>query len=136
MTLERRTFLKGSAAVAGGVAVAGPFAGLVAGPASAIGAAPFRGLRPTPDQRDGKVRLHLPEGFSYRSFHDTEQPVVLDDGTLLPGRHDGMGAFGGPGGAVTLIRNHEVNNPVARPSVPSGTTPTTPGPVAAARTST
>ena len=30
MTLERRTFLKGSAAVAGGAALAGPFAGLVA----------------------------------------------------------------------------------------------------------
>ena len=108
MTLERRTFLKGSAAVAGGAALAGPFAGLVAGPASAIGAAPFRGLRATPDLRDDKVRLHLPEGFSYRSFHDTQFPVVLDDGTALPGRHDGMGAFEGPSGSTTLIRNHEV----------------------------
>ena len=42
------------------------------------------------------MRLHLPEGFSYRSFHDTEFSVVLDDGTSLPGRHDGMGAFAGP----------------------------------------
>lgn len=109
MTLERRTFLKGSAAVAGGAALAGPFAGLVAGPASAIGAAPFRGLRATPDLRDGKVRLHLPEGFSYRSFHDTQAvPAPLVDGKPMPGRHDGMGAFEGPGGAVTLIRNHEV----------------------------
>lgn len=111
MALDRRTFLKGSAAAAGGAALAGPFSGLLAGPASALGGAPFRGLRPTPDQRDGKVRLHLPDGFAYRSFHDTEQEVVLDDGTVLPGRHDGMGAFTGPGGAVTLIRNHEVNNP-------------------------
>ncbi|NNM47982.1 alkaline phosphatase PhoX [Knoellia koreensis] len=111
MAIERRTILKGGAAAAGAVALGGPFAGLVAGPAAAIGGAPFRGLRPIPDQRDGKVRLHLPEGFSYRSFHDTEQPVTLDDGTLLPGRHDGMGAFAGPGGLVTLIRNHEVNNP-------------------------
>ena len=120
MTLERRTFIKGSAAVAGGVAMAGPFAGLVAGPASALGPAPFRGLRPIPDRRDGKVRLHLPEGFAYRSFHDTEQTVVLDDETVLPGRHDGMGAFDGPGGAVTLIRNHEVNNPVEAPFGPVG----------------
>jgi len=111
MAVERRTFLKGSAAVAGGVALAGPFAGLVAGPASALGGAPFRGLRATPDLRDGKVRLHLPAGFSYRSFHDTESTVTLDDGTVLPGRHDGMGAFEGPAGNVTLIRNHEVNNP-------------------------
>ena len=34
---------------------------------------------------------------------------MLDDGTNLPGRHDGMGAFDGPGGTVTLVRNHEVN---------------------------
>lgn len=111
MAVERRTFLKGSAAVTGGALLAGPFQGLVAGPAGALGAAPFRALRPTPDLRDGKVRLHLPEGFSYRSFHDTEQPVVLDDGTQLPGRHDGMGAFAGRDGLVTLVRNHEVNNP-------------------------
>lgn len=114
MAVERRTVLKGAAAAAGATALAGPFAGLVAGPAGAapvgaLGGPAFRGLRPVPDERDGKVRLHLPEGFSYRSFHDTEQPVVLDDGTQLPGRHDGMGAFDGPEGAVTLIRNHEVN---------------------------
>jgi uncharacterized protein len=113
MAVERRTFLKGSAAVTGGALLAGPFQGLVAGPAGALGAAPFRALRPTEDLRDGKVRLHLPEGFSYRSFHDTEQPVVLDDGTQLPGRHDGMGAFAGDDGLVTLVRNHEVNNPGA-----------------------
>ncbi|PRY57108.1 hypothetical protein BCF74_11629 [Knoellia remsis] len=116
--LERRTVLKGAAAAAGTAALAGPFTGLVAGPAGAapvgaLGSPAFRGLRPVPDLRDGKVRLHLPEGFQYRSFHDTEQPVVLDDGTKLPGRHDGMGAFDGPGSTVTLIRNHEVNSPGA-----------------------
>ena len=94
MAVERRTFLKGSAAVAGGAALAGPFAGLVAGPAAALGGAPFRGLRAVPDQRDGKVRLHLPEGFSCRSFHDTQAvPPPLVDGKAMPGRHDGMGAF-------------------------------------------
>ena len=70
-----------------------PVRGLVAGPAGAAGSAAMRGLRPVPDLRDGKVRLHLPDGFAYRSFHDTESPVTLDDGTALPGRHDGMGAF-------------------------------------------
>jgi secreted PhoX family phosphatase len=64
--------------------------------------------------RDGQVRLWLPEGFQYRSFHDTEFPVTLDDGTSpLPGRHDGMAAFAGPNGNVLLVRNHEVNGPVA-----------------------
>ncbi|WP_404385708.1 PhoX family protein [Knoellia locipacati] len=114
MAVERRTVLKGAAVAAGATALAGPFQGLVAGPAGAapvgaLGAPAFRRLRAIPDLRDDKVRLHLPEGFSYRSFHDTETPIVLDDKTNLPGRHDGMGAFDGPDGAITLIRNHEVN---------------------------
>ncbi len=66
---------------------------------------------PVPDERDGAVRLHLPRGFCYRSFHDTQQPVTLTDGTALPGRHDGMAAFDGPRRSVLLVRNHEVNNP-------------------------
>ena len=77
------------------------------------GNAPFRELRAIPDLRDGEVRLQLPEGFQYRSFHDTESPVVLDDGTGLPGRHDGMAAFRGRNGNVVLVRNHEVNDPGA-----------------------
>jgi secreted PhoX family phosphatase len=71
------------------------------------------GLVAIPDERDGKVRLHLPKHFKYRSFHDTEKPVTLTDGTALPGRHDGMAAFDGPRGTVILVRNHEVNNPGA-----------------------
>ena len=108
--LDRRRFLAASAAAAGGAALAGPFAGFLAAPAA--GAAPPVALGPVPDLRDGIVRLHLPPGFQYRSFHDTEQPVTLDDGTLLPGRHDGMAAFRGRHGNVVLVRNHEVNNPV------------------------
>ncbi len=112
MSIERRTVLKGGAAVAGGAVLGGPFQGLVAGPAAGLGAPAFRGLRATPDERDGKVRLHLPEDFSYRSFHDTESPVTLDDGTVLPGRHDGMAAFARgdeQDAQVTLVRNHEIN---------------------------
>ncbi|MDF3044045.1 MAG: hypothetical protein K0R30_273 [Ornithinibacter sp.] len=111
MSIERRTVLKGTAAVAGGAVLGGPFQGLVAGPAAALGAPAFRALRALPDERDGVVRLHLPEGFRYRSFHDTTTAVVLDDGTLLPGRHDGMAAFANEAGRVTLVRNHEVNAP-------------------------
>jgi secreted PhoX family phosphatase len=107
MSLERRTLLKTTAAGA----VGGPFAGLVAMPAEAHKPPNAGALVPVADERDGAVRLHLPEGFRYRSFHDTETPVVLTDGTALPGRHDGMGAFDGPGKSVILVRNHEVNGP-------------------------
>jgi secreted PhoX family phosphatase len=110
--IDRRSFLRGAAATAGAAALGGPFSGFVADTFAASSRPSFRQLRQDiPDLRDGKVRLWLPEGFSYRSFHDTEVPVVLDDGTNLPGRHDGMGAFAGPDGNVTLIRNHEVNAP-------------------------
>ena len=109
MTVDRRTLLKTTAAT---TAVGGPFAGLVATSADAKRKPPGAdGLVPVEDMRDGAVRLHLPRGFRYRSFHDTERPVTLTDGTRLPGRHDGMGAFDGPGSTVLLVRNHEVNNP-------------------------
>jgi secreted PhoX family phosphatase len=109
--INRRRFLQGAAGAAGLMALGGPFQGFTSVAEAASSRPSFRHLRPIPDLRDGKVRLHLPAGFSYRSFHDTEFPVVLDDGTRLPGRHDGMGAFPGPDGNVLLVRNHEVNNP-------------------------
>jgi len=110
--INRRTFLRGVAGTAGVVALGGPFQGFVQLAAAASGKPSFRHLREDiPDMRDGKVRLWLPEGFQYRSFHDTEFPVVLDDLTNLPGRHDGMAAFPGPNGNVILVRNHEVNFP-------------------------
>jgi len=108
MSVERRTLLKSTGAAG---ALGGPFAGLVAMPAEAHKPPNAAALVPIPDERDGVVRLHLPQGFRYRSFHDTEAPVVLTDGTALPGRHDGMGAFDGPRKSVILVRNHEVNSP-------------------------
>jgi secreted PhoX family phosphatase len=115
-SIDRRTVLKSSAAVA----AAGPFAGLVAGPALGNQPPDATALGPIPDERDGVVRLHLPEGFRYRSFHDTEFPVTLLDGTALPGRHDGMGAFEAPGSTVLLVRNHEVTTvgPAFGPGAP------------------
>ncbi len=112
--LSRRTFLQGGiGAAAGAAALAGPFQGFLA----RAGAAPPPldvVLGPIPDERDGTtVRLWLPAGFKYRSFHDTEATVTLTDGTTLPGRHDGMAAFPGPNGNVMLVRNHEVNGPTA-----------------------
>src|SRR5262245_36394611 len=110
-TLDRRRFLGRAAAVAGGAALAGPFAGYLAQPAAGARARQFA-LAPVPDQRDGVVRLNLPAGFEYRSFHDTASPVTLDDGTTLPARHDGMAAFAArDDDQVWLVRNHELNFP-------------------------
>lgn len=110
--IDRRAFLKGAAAAGGAAALSGgPFAGLVASVAagSEVDLGP---LGPVADERDGRVRLWLPNGLKYRSFHDTDgPPIVLDDGSRLPGRHDGMGAFVAPRGDNVLIRNHEINGP-------------------------
>ena len=113
-TMDRRRFLQGAAGAAGAaglMGLGGPFQGFTQLASAASGRPSFRHLRPIPDLRDDVVRLHLPEGFQYRSFHDTEERIELDDDTVLPGRHDGMGAFPGPNGNVILVRNHEVNNP-------------------------
>ncbi len=109
-----------------------------------MSAKPDGPLGPVADLRDGIVRLHLRPGFQYRSFHDTDtlwdpapavppapppalqppQPaLVLRDGTCLPGRHDGMAAFPGPNGNVWLVRNHEINGPVAAAFGPSAPGP-------------
>ncbi|MEY2400309.1 MAG: uncharacterized protein QOJ08_420 [Ilumatobacteraceae bacterium] len=121
--LGRRQFMKGAVATTGGVLVSGSLQTLMATVASAKPRPEV--LEPVADLRDGIVRLHLPRGFKYRSFHDTDTllpappaapiqpPIILDDGTILPGRHDGMGAFPGPNGNVWLVRNHEINGTVA-----------------------
>jgi secreted PhoX family phosphatase len=115
--LDRRSFLKKSAAMTAGAAViGGPLAGFLARPALAgTGRDDLNALKDVQDLRDGVVRLALPDGFQYRSFQQSRRPptppnVQLDDGSMLPGRHDGMAAFAGPRpDLVTLVRNHEEN---------------------------
>ena len=124
--LDRRTLLKAGAAAA----LSGPFTGFFA--IQAQGAARARPglqrLEAVKDLRDGVVRLHLPRGFSYRSFQHAGE--LLGDGTVIPGRHDGMAAFDAPGNEIHLVRNHEVlgsgsafaNGPVYDPAARGGTT--------------
>jgi len=106
--VTRRSLLRGGAATAVGLAVAGPFRGFVAhaerGMPRIAGYGP---LVAVPDQRDGVVRLELPEGFQYRSFHHAGD--VMGDGSVVPARHDGMTAFQTRPGRTVLIRNHEIN---------------------------
>ncbi|MDH3755600.1 MAG: PhoX family protein [Acidimicrobiia bacterium] len=113
-SFDRRHFLKGSAALVGGAAVAGPFQGFVAGP---VFAGPGAGLDygplgPVPDLRDGVVRLDLPTGFHYRSYEPAGTPLTSDPSIPVPGRHDGMAAFyGSRANVYTVVRNHEINGP-------------------------
>ena len=113
MELQRRTALKGGAAAVAGALTGGPFAGLLAPAGAAAPQAPHRRLRAIPDLRDGQVRLHLPEGFQYRSFHDTEfagrprrrhRPARAATTAWAPSP--------GPNGNILLVRNHEVTNQV------------------------
>jgi len=105
--ISRRSLLQAVAATTGGVMLSGGLDNMIV---QAAGGKPAKlALQPVADLRDGIVRLNLPSDFQYRSFHDTDgPPITLTDGTVLPGRHDGMGAFSAPNGNVWLVRNHEV----------------------------
>ncbi|GAA4095896.1 alkaline phosphatase PhoX [Nonomuraea soli] len=109
--MDRRSFITGAGALAA-AGVAGPFAGVAqAGVNGGLRPGPGYGpLLPVPDERDGVVRLHLPQGFRYRSFNPAGE--AFTEGSTTPGRHDGMAAFHGRRGHAILVRNHEVNGPV------------------------
>lgn len=68
----RRAFLRGAVDTTGGVLVSGSLEALLGAEAAAVAAPAPPPLVPVSDLRDGVVRLHLPQAFMYRSFHDTE----------------------------------------------------------------
>jgi secreted PhoX family phosphatase len=98
MNVSRRNFLRNAGMVSVG------FAGLrnITGCASTGESALDLPLKPDP-----KKLFDLPEGFSYTAF--SQQGEKMDDGLLVPGKHDGMAAFEAPGGRTILIRNHELD---------------------------
>lgn len=49
--------------------------------------------------------MRLPAGFKYKII--AEKGQKMNDGLILPGRADGMGAFSGSKEKVILVRNHE-----------------------------
>lgn len=105
--MDRRTFLRQSAAVATGAAL--PLQALFS---RAQSGAPVRAglgygpLAPVNDATTGLPLLQLPPGFTYFTFGWTNDP--LEDGTPTPGLHDGMAAFALEPGIIRIIRNHEV----------------------------
>ena len=110
---NRRRLLKVGAAAA----VAAPFVSALQACASrrysTVGqrapvASPYGALRPVADLASGLPLLKLPEGFRYRSFSWTGDP--MSDGQPTPDRHDGMAVIAerGGGSELVLVRNHEV----------------------------
>lgn len=105
MRLSRRHFLRSS----GVVALA--FAGLRKFSENSLWAGNAKNTEPKLKDllvSDYNRILDLPPGFSYQLI--SEAGEKMDDGLIVPGRHDGMCAFPGPGGKTILIRNHEVES--------------------------
>ena len=50
--------------------------------------------------------IDLPSNFQYRII--SEKGSTLSNGAPVPGDHDGMAAFPGPGDTTILVRNHEL----------------------------
>lgn len=48
----------------------------------------------------------LPEGFTYKVIAKQGDP--MDDGLVVPGKQDGMGAFLAEDGRVIVVQNHEI----------------------------
>ncbi|HEY0603548.1 MAG TPA: alkaline phosphatase PhoX [Herpetosiphonaceae bacterium] len=113
--IDRRTFLRGSAAVGGMIF---GLEGLIARGASAAphhgvgvaakGSGGYGPLFPTATNNTGELLLALPEGFQYNLISRENAP--MSDGNLTPPIFDGMAAFA-VGGQVRLVRNHEVRMP-------------------------
>ena len=57
--------------------------------------------------KDPNKLVDLPKGFSYKTISGIGE--LMDDGLYVPGAHDGMATFEGPGRKTIIVRNHEVS---------------------------
>jgi secreted PhoX family phosphatase len=102
MTLHRRHFMLRAGAFALG------FSGLRAMAARARLCPSDPWARYGPLIPDPAGVFDLPEGFSYSIL--SRAGDVMDDGLIVPARHDGMAAFPGADGLTILVRNHEIQH--------------------------
>ncbi|MQY03640.1 alkaline phosphatase PhoX [Actinomadura macrotermitis] len=106
MSVSRRGVMKGGAAGALSIALAGSLDSIFQTSAGAdVGEAYGYG----PLVADPKGVLDLPKGFSYRELSKEGDPI--GNGVVVPGHHDGTATFPGSRPFRTrLVRNHEQSN--------------------------
>ncbi|GIW88334.1 MAG: phosphatase [Isosphaeraceae bacterium] len=105
--LDRRSFLRRSAGMAGGATLALTLQEFLGRSAKGDSPGPGYGpLFPKADRNTGLELLELPEGFEYVSFGWRGDPLRGQLRTLW--NHDGMAAFPVGPYHVVLIRNHEM----------------------------
>lgn len=123
-SVSRRAFLVGSVGIAT-VTIATVLAAQrsrrmtvsAGGSASVLG--PYGPLRPVADLETSLPLLQLPEGFEYRSWSWSGDPMT--NGQPTPDRHDGMGVIAAmrrnAEDELVLVRNHEREfaSPIAAP---------------------
>ena len=95
-----------TAAITAGFAGLRSFTGCAAGP-STSGQPMHKEFGPLLPDPEGI--LDLPAGFSYQILSRTGEE--MDDGFLVPAKHDGMATFKGPGSLSIIVRNHENKGP-------------------------
>jgi secreted PhoX family phosphatase len=116
MSVSRRGVVKGGAAGALSIALAGSLDTIFQTSASAAGKGEAYGYGPLVP--DPKGVLDLPEGFSYKAL--SAEGDVISGNVRVPGRHDGTATFAGSRkDTVRLVRNHEQTASGIKPVVDS-----------------
>ena len=107
--LDRRTFLAHAARLGGGSLLA-PSLLALSSCSDATGPLPTSsGYGPLARSVD-VPELWIPEGFSVQRLSTTLVASAADPAFTVPYGMDGMAAFSLPGGAIRLIRNHEIRD--------------------------
>jgi len=110
MALSRRHFVQR------GVALSMGFAGLrgllSASPSMAAVLRAADGAGYGPLVADPLGVLDLPVGFKYRVISAAGE--TMDDGLIVPEKHDGMATFPAPDGLTYIVRNHEIDSDIGK----------------------
>jgi secreted PhoX family phosphatase len=119
-TVDRRSFIRRSAGIAGSAMIPASMSGLLAActeqdptgavvPRTSSLVQARRGGGGYGDLVNDTGVLLLPEDFRVQTFGVVGEP--MSDGVLTPIAHDGMAAFPWFGGRIRLVRNQEDRNP-------------------------